>query len=159
MRRSQMELHCQIAQHMPSPTTARRQIGWMNKITLGLQPQDDYSVNSVTEGIEALAVTRVGVRPTGALAAQGIVQNAQVTIFGLPPEYLSSIQNSLLHADICRPPLQFRPSSRTPRCMNNFGCASCCERASQQNASVCSGSSRSMLNPSVSWMAILQTTR
>ena len=33
---------------------------------------------SVTEGIEALAVTRVIVRPTGALARQGIVKNAQV---------------------------------------------------------------------------------
>lgn len=32
---------------------------------------------SVTEGIEALAVTRVTVRPTGALARQGVIQNAQ----------------------------------------------------------------------------------
>jgi hypothetical protein len=35
---------------------------------------------SVTEGIEALAVTRVIVRPTGALARQGIVKNAQVPL-------------------------------------------------------------------------------
>lgn len=35
---------------------------------------------SVTEGIEALAVTRVIVRPTGALARQGIVKNAQVLL-------------------------------------------------------------------------------
>jgi 2-isopropylmalate synthase len=38
---------------------------------------EDYTINSVTEGIEALAVTRVIVRPTGALARQGIVKNAQ----------------------------------------------------------------------------------
>ena len=39
---------------------------------------DDYGVNSVTEGIEALAAARVVVRATGALAAQGVVKSAQV---------------------------------------------------------------------------------
>lgn len=38
---------------------------------------DDYSVNSVTEGIEALAVTRCVLRPVGSLAAQGVIINAQ----------------------------------------------------------------------------------
>jgi len=39
---------------------------------------DDYAMNAVTEGIEALAVTRVTIRPTGPLASQGIVKSAQV---------------------------------------------------------------------------------
>lgn len=39
---------------------------------------DDYSVNSVTDGIEALAVTRCVLRPVGSLAAQGVIVNAQV---------------------------------------------------------------------------------
>lgn len=39
---------------------------------------DDYAMNAVTEGIEALAVTRVTIRPTGPLASQGVVKSAQV---------------------------------------------------------------------------------
>jgi len=38
---------------------------------------DDYSLRTVTEGIEALAVTRCVLRPVGSLAAQGVVENAQ----------------------------------------------------------------------------------
>ena len=39
----------------------------------------DYSVQSVTEGIEALAVTRVSLRPAGKLASEGFTINAQVS--------------------------------------------------------------------------------
>ena len=42
---------------------------------------EDYTMNSVTEGIEALAVTRVIVRPAGDLADQGVVMTAQVSAF------------------------------------------------------------------------------
>jgi 2-isopropylmalate synthase len=33
----------------------------------------DYSVNSVTEGIQALATTRVSIRPTGGEAGVGLL--------------------------------------------------------------------------------------
>ena len=39
----------------------------------------DYSVQSVTEGIEALAITRISLRPTGKLASEGFTTNAQVS--------------------------------------------------------------------------------
>lgn len=39
----------------------------------------DYSVNSVTEGIEALATTRVAIRPAGKMANEAFVQSAQVS--------------------------------------------------------------------------------
>lgn len=38
---------------------------------------EDYSMNSVTEGIEALAVTRVIVRPAGEMADQSVILTAQ----------------------------------------------------------------------------------
>lgn len=44
---------------------------------------EDYAMNAVTEGIEALAVTRVIIRPTGTLAAQGVVKSAQVCVWNL----------------------------------------------------------------------------
>lgn len=40
----------------------------------------DYSVQSVTEGIEALAITRISLRPTGKLASEGFTTNAQVSL-------------------------------------------------------------------------------
>lgn len=36
----------------------------------------DYSVNSVTEGIQALATTRVNIRPTGAMKDEAYVERA-----------------------------------------------------------------------------------
>ena len=78
LRHSQMQLLRQIGL-LHAQRYIRQRTELLGLITMGLWPQDDYSVNSVTEGIEALAVTRVGIRPTGALAAQGIVQNAHVT--------------------------------------------------------------------------------
>lgn len=36
----------------------------------------DYSVNSVTEGIQALATTRVTIRPTGAMKDEAYVERA-----------------------------------------------------------------------------------
>jgi 2-isopropylmalate synthase len=36
----------------------------------------DYGVNSVTEGIEALATTRVIIRPSGALSNKAITEHA-----------------------------------------------------------------------------------
>jgi hypothetical protein len=38
----------------------------------------DYSVNNVTEGIEALATTRVVIRPAGKLAGEGYVTDTKV---------------------------------------------------------------------------------
>lgn len=38
----------------------------------------DYSVNSVTEGIEALATTRVVIKPAGKLAGEGYVTDTKV---------------------------------------------------------------------------------
>ncbi|KAK9842718.1 hypothetical protein WJX74_001303 [Apatococcus lobatus] len=37
----------------------------------------DYSMQSVTEGIEALAITRISLRPTGKLASEAFTTNAQ----------------------------------------------------------------------------------
>lgn len=51
---------------------------------------DDYSVNSVTDGIEALAVTRCVLRPVGSLAAQGVIVNAQVLQATPIPSFESS---------------------------------------------------------------------
>lgn len=42
----------------------------------------DYGMNSVTEGIEALAMTRVVVRPAGKMGGQGFVTSAQVGLEG-----------------------------------------------------------------------------
>lgn len=36
----------------------------------------DYTVSSVTEGIEALATTRVVIRPSGKMSNEGFVQHA-----------------------------------------------------------------------------------
>ncbi len=36
----------------------------------------DYTVNSVTEGIEALATTRVIIKPSGKLAAKAVTEHA-----------------------------------------------------------------------------------
>lgn len=41
----------------------------------------DYGMNSVTEGIEALAVTRVSIRPEGKLAQEAVVTSAQGRIY------------------------------------------------------------------------------
>lgn len=41
----------------------------------------DYGMNSVTEGIEALAMTRVVVRPAGKMSGEGFVTSAQVRVF------------------------------------------------------------------------------
>jgi 2-isopropylmalate synthase len=41
----------------------------------------EYTMTSVTEGIEALASTRVSIRPVGGHADQGFVIHAQVSSF------------------------------------------------------------------------------
>ncbi len=71
---------------------------------------EDYSLRTVTEGIEALAVTRCVLRPVGSLAAQGLVQNAQVPPrlppANRPPSLNTHTPESLLGAlpcgDLCR---------------------------------------------------------
>ena len=46
----------------------------------------EYTMTSVTEGIEALATTRVSIRPVGGHADQGFVMHAQVPTIPLSEE-------------------------------------------------------------------------
>jgi hypothetical protein len=45
----------------------------------------EYTVTSVTEGIDAQATTRVSVRPVGRMANEGFVIHAQVRMAHEPP--------------------------------------------------------------------------
>lgn len=51
----------------------------MNCVSLLLQVElTEYTVTSVTEGIDAQASTRVSIRPVGRMANEGFVIHAQV---------------------------------------------------------------------------------
>jgi|LakMenEpi03Aug12_release.lakeMendotaPanAssembly.Ray.scaffolds.fasta_scaffold6689297_1 hypothetical protein len=51
---------------------------WSAQVTL-----ESYNVNAVTEGIEALATTRVAIRPVGRMGNEGYVTTWQVIITAL----------------------------------------------------------------------------